>query len=24
VDMGVFSGECFLTCHGESHSPKGY
>jgi predicted CXXCH cytochrome family protein len=24
VDMGVFSGECYLTCHGEDHSPEDY
>ena len=24
VDNGTFSGECYLTCHGEVHSPKSY
>jgi predicted CXXCH cytochrome family protein len=23
-DLGVFHGRCFLTCHGQSHSPKEY
>jgi predicted CXXCH cytochrome family protein len=23
-DSGVFSGACFLSCHGENHSPKRY
>lgn len=24
IDKGTFSGECFLQCHGENHSPKEY
>jgi predicted CXXCH cytochrome family protein len=24
IDTGVFSGECYLTCHGENHSPEDY
>lgn len=24
MDMGVFSGECYLTCHGKNHSPEDY
>jgi len=24
VDQGVFRGECYLTCHGEDHSPEDY
>lgn len=23
-DMGVFRGQCYLSCHGENHSPKEY
>jgi len=23
-DQGVFHGQCFLSCHGVNHSPKGY
>jgi len=23
-DLGRFSGQCFLSCHGEDHSPKSY
>lgn len=23
-DMGTFTGQCYLSCHGESHEPKGY
>ncbi len=23
-DLGIFSGRCFLTCHGAEHNPKGY
>lgn len=24
VDLGRFSGECYLTCHGADHNPKSY
>ncbi|MBW7989981.1 MAG: hypothetical protein FVQ84_08205 [Planctomycetes bacterium] len=24
IDTGVFSGECYLTCHGKDHSPEDY
>ncbi len=23
-DLGIFSGQCFLNCHGSAHEPKGY
>jgi hypothetical protein len=23
-DLGRFTGQCFLNCHGEEHSPKMY
>jgi hypothetical protein len=24
VDLGNYSGQCYLRCHGENHSPESY